>query len=75
MPTYPRPARVGQGHRIILEPWDKFPANLTVYQNAWDIYNIYRLSSTYREYLSPDFPKLEEYLITSFSTNKGLYTM
>ena len=32
MPTYTRPARVGQGHMIFLEPWNKFPANLTVYQ-------------------------------------------
>ena len=32
MPTYPRPARVGQGHTIFLEPWYKFPANLTVYE-------------------------------------------
>ena len=33
MPTYLRPARVGQRHRIFLEQWYKFPANLTVYQN------------------------------------------
>ena len=38
MPTYPRRARVGQGHRIFLEPWYKFSANLTVYQKKHGIY-------------------------------------
>ena len=27
----PRPARVGQGHRIFLEPRYKFPANPTMF--------------------------------------------
>ena len=37
-------SHAGQGHRIFLEPWYKFLANLTVYQKSWGIYNLLLLN-------------------------------